>query len=144
MRHLLRLCILLLVLHSAPVAAGVVEDAEEELKKLRQGQVQDQTTPVYTPPPYPSRPTNTAAGPRTSSASSPTGAAPVPAATTGMDHRAAKMQSSPDEVEELSRRPRVITHEDKKGYFFSFLFIVLFAVLIALASLFGRRVETEE
>ena len=148
MRNLLKFFLLLFILLSTPATAGVVEDAEEELRKLREAQGQGQTVPGHSPPPFQNRPSSSPArpGPNTAArpadtAFSPTTTAPTTTAVT--EHRAAK-QNAKTEVEELSRRPREITHEDKKGYFFSFLIILVFAVLIALASLFGRRVETEE
>ncbi|MFA5507996.1 MAG: hypothetical protein WC314_21090 [Vulcanimicrobiota bacterium] len=136
--------LMVLFLATAPAWAGVVEDAEEELRKLGQGQEQHQqvtrTTRSSTTPP---RPASTDRPARTNSE-------PVSSARPGRGSEASESGNSTaaaaatEEAPTETQRSRLDRSQKKQGRLASFGVILFLALLVGLATAAARRLGSSE
>jgi cobalamin biosynthesis Mg chelatase CobN len=135
------LVIMLLLVSLLPAGAGVVDDAEEELKKIQQNRSQDQRVVIdRTRPPLDPRTTRSpkrGAGQNdrrsTSSASG---------ATSGRPSLQDKAVSGLEETPEPRVRKRSNRNESRDKTL-SLFGVVLFLLLVVAGTMFGRRGESK-
>lgn len=146
MRRYLRYLIAILLLSTLQVYAGVVEDAEEELKKMGRGQEQRLNSESdRMAPRFPTQSTNRI---RNRSSHSKTSRAKQ-SATTGQENTvqssdsSAPVASAEDAVGE-SGRAKLDQMEKRQGRLMSLGIVLVLALLIFVATVAGKRLGKSE
>jgi len=144
MKRYLRYLIAILLLSTFQVHAGVVEDAEEELKKMGRGQEQSfSADSERIAPSYPTRSENRSrsGGSKTSQTSRTTKSGNEGAVQgSGSNTPAA---STEDAVEEIGRA-KLDKMEKRQGRLMSFAIVLVLALLIFVATVAGKRLGKSE
>ena len=145
MKRYLRYLIAILLLSTIHVHAGVVEDAEEELKKMGRGQEQSlKVDSEGGAPSYPIRSGNRSrsSGSNTSQASRNTKPGKE-GAVQGTGGTSAPEASAEDAVEEIGRA-KLDKMEKRQGRLMSFAIVLVLALLIFVATVAGKRLGKSE
>lgn len=142
MKKLVLLYLILLLVTAPQAVAGVVEDAEEQIKKLRKenrGHTQPHRVPNY-PAPAPSQnPSSTDSRQTPARSTQPQEGSKV-SVSGGSQATAAAIRVSEDV--EKPRRPRVSKPRDKGDKLLSIFGILILLLLIGAGTMFGKRRES--
>lgn len=138
MRYWILSCLLLLGLTMGQALAGVVEDAEEELKKLKQQQSESGQATVQAMPElsYPEAKQVAPSGAESSQGSRSTAAGQEP---TSSQSTASKIRPSKTEINKGKR----VRKREASDRLLSLVGIVIFLLLIVAGALYGKRSDNE-